>query len=944
MLINRSHQLLFSVSTSSILIAFFANASLAQQINNQNQGHITVSGPIYNDSGSGAWESLISNGSNNSIKIIPTTGRVTAGTARMEGGSGLIAADTDFIGGARTGAVVLARDHYAAGAYIELTNSTITATETVNESRGLETRHTASASMNGGYIISRLTNNIDPVGVLAWSGGGRPAQGDLASITVNDIKAFISDTAGTASNATGARSVDGGQIFISDSEFIIGHIDNNYNKGIEAAGVTNKLGHEGAASFVNSANNVFTVSGDASFGAKLENSGSLKSTNTIFNVVGDDSVGVYVGNDSIADIDGGKIFTSGINAIGTALYTNAIATLSNTTIESNGVVTSIFADPSSPSSIILSVQNSILIGNNAVFNSDGANSSITINDSRATTSGLLINAENETNLNLEADNSWLVGDVNTDANSYINLNLKNAAELTGAINASQSLLSIDTNSRWHIGGDSNFANLINNGSVFFPDISNEINLQSSYTTISITDYHGGSGSIHFNTYLGGDSSATDKLITNTVTGTTTVIVNNTGGLGQQTVEGIHLIISPNSSHDAFKLSGDYTSRGSDAVIAGAYAYRLHQGNTSGSNTTDWFLRSELIDTTPEYQAGAPLYEAYPQLLLGLNALPTMQQRVGNRYWNNAGNRSLAQGADIVESYVSSSESGAFIQNNGIWGRIEGGHTKIKPRLSTSETSYDYDSFKFQAGLDGMLNETDAGKLIGGFTVHYTHGKMDVESVHGNGDIKTDGYGFGGTLTWYGDNGFYIDGQGQLTWYRSDLYSSTAKKSLAGGKNNGFGYALSVEAGQRVTIDDHWSVTPQAQLQYSNVDFNDFTTHWKGGKTDIALDKGDSLRGRLSISLDYQNAWQNDHGMTNRSVVYGIANLYNEFLDGTKVNVSGKAFANKQERFWGGIGLGGSYNWDNDKYSIYGEASVNTSFKNFGDSNNYKGTLGVRVKW
>ena len=129
-----------------------------------------------------------------------------------------------------------------------------------------------------------------------------------------------------------------------------------------------------------------------------------------------------------------------------------------------------------------------------------------------------------------------------------------------------------------------------------------------------------------------------------------------------------------------------------------------------------------------------------------------------------------------------------------------------------------------------------------------------------------------------------------------------------------------------------------------MDFDDFTTHWKGGKIDIALDKGDSLRGRFSISLDYQNAWQNNQGMTNRSVVYGIANLYNEFLDGTKVNVSSMAFANKQERFWGGIGLGGSYNWDNDKYSIYGEASVNTSFKNFGDSKNYKGTLGLKIKW
>jgi outer membrane autotransporter protein len=48
--------------------------------------------------------------------------------------------------------------------------------------------------------------------------------------------------------------------------------------------------------------------------------------------------------------------------------------------------------------------------------------------------------------------------------------------------------------------------------------------------------------------------------------------------------------------------------------------------------------------------------------------------------------------------------------------------------------------------------------------------------------------------------------------------------------------------------------------------------------------------------------------------------------------------------WGGLGLGGSYNWDNDKYSIYGEGSINTSLTSFADNYSYKGTLGFRVKW
>lgn len=63
-----------------------------------------------------------------------------------------------------------------------------------------------------------------------------------------------------------------------------------------------------------------------------------------------------------------------------------------------------------------------------------------------------------------------------------------------------------------------------------------------------------------------------------------------------------------------------------------------------------------------------------------------------------------------------------------------------------------------------------------------------------------------------------------------------------------------------------------------------------------------------------------------------------------MDVSGTGFTSRNDRFWGGIGLGGSYNWNSDKYSLYGEGSINTSLANFGDSYAYKGTVGFRVKW
>ena len=61
-------------------------------------------------------------------------------------------------------------------------------------------------------------------------------------------------------------------------------------------------------------------------------------------------------------------------------------------------------------------------------------------------------------------------------------------------------------------------------------------------------------------------------------------------------------------------------------------------------------------------------------------------------------------------------------------------------------------------------------------------------------------------------------------------------------------------------------------------------------------------------------------------------------------VSGTDLFSEQDGLWGELGFGGSYNWDDDKYSIYGEGSVMTSLADFGDSYALKGTAGFRIKW
>lgn len=212
----------------------------------------------------------------------------------------------------------------------------------------------------------------------------------------------------------------------------------------------------------------------------------------------------------------------------------------------------------------------------------------------------------------------------------------------------------------------------------------------------------------------------------------------------------------------------------------------------------------------------------------------MQQRVGNRVW--AKHPVPAQ----------SDENGAGPSgNNGIRARIEAAHAEFDPKQSTSRASYDADIWKFQTGIDGMFTETASGKFIGGVYVQYGTVSSSVSSPFGNGSIRSSGYGAGATLTWYGESDFYIDGVAQINWFDSDLNSATLGRQLVDG-NRAVGYSLSVETGQKIEIGEGWSLTPQAQLAYSAIRFDDFKDAFD---TSVSPENDHDLTGRLGLAIN-----------------------------------------------------------------------------------------------
>jgi outer membrane autotransporter protein len=449
------------------------------------------------------------------------------------------------------------------------------------------------------------------------------------------------------------------------------------------------------------------------------------------------------------------------------------------------------------------------------------------------------------------------------------------------------------------------------------------------------NYVGRNGLIQFGTVLGNDSSITDLMrVSGSTSGDTLITVRNVGGSGDQTIKGIKVIDVAGASNGLFALSSSYNVIGTPVVYGGAYAYALRKGTGGDGN---WYLHSTLPsdEPTPQqpqqpqqpkpqvamYQPGSPLYETMPRVALGMMGLPTLQQRVGNRVW-------LGQ------------SGGAVTESQGLWGRFDGAFNRAASGRSTTNAHTSIRHWRAETGVDLRAYEGPAGSLTGSLSVHYGQAFADITSPWGRGRNETTGYGIGAGATWQGNAGFYADAQGRLTWLDTDLISTTLGRKM-GKEVKGLGHALSLEIGQSFTLTQTFKLVPQAQLAWSAVSYDRFVDPFGAS---VSTRDGNSLLGRLGLALQHEQMWTDAAGNLQRLALYGVANLYHEFRDGTSVDVSGAYLKNREGRTWAGIGVGGSYNLKGDALSLYGEATAATALTDRGESRRVGGKLGLRVKW
>ncbi|WP_392561153.1 autotransporter outer membrane beta-barrel domain-containing protein [Orbus sturtevantii] len=396
----------------------------------------------------------------------------------------------------------------------------------------------------------------------------------------------------------------------------------------------------------------------------------------------------------------------------------------------------------------------------------------------------------------------------------VNVLVDSGSTVIGKVHTASSAIAnmaLSDNSIWQFDQSSNLTNLSNDHSTV-QFISNSV---SPHTLTVNGNYTGNDGLIIMNGQLGSDNSPIDKLIINgDSSGNTYVQVNNLGGLGAKTINGIE-IINVNGNSD-----GNFVQAG--RIVSGAYDYSLVRG-ADAATVNNWYLTSSATKEVLRPEAGS-----YLANLVAANSMFNL--RLPDR-----------QGETSYIDFATGE-----CKTTSMWLRYQYRHNKFG---AGNQLNVKNDWTVTQLGGDiAVWSSNGKNRFHLGVMGGYGRSTNDVDAnLKGNRSSgKIDGYSIGLYGTWYQNDvtktGTYVDSW--IMW--NDLDGSVNGQSLNTEKYDLSGINASLESGYTflAKATDYYNLwlQPQGQMMWMGIDADE---HTESNGSKVTGD-GDNLQTRLGL--------------------------------------------------------------------------------------------------
>ncbi|MDO8235950.1 intestinal colonization autotransporter adhesin MisL [Citrobacter werkmanii] len=455
-------------------------------------------------------------------------------------------------------------------------------------------------------------------------------------------------------------------------------------------------------------------------------------------------------------------------------------------------------------------------------------------------------------------------------NSTIKLNMTdnslwNGASYITSATAGTGVISLQmSDATWNMTNSSTLTDLtLNSGAVVnFGHVDGE-----PWQTLTINeDFTGNGGKLVFNTVLNDDASETNKLtVLGNTTGNAFVAVNNIGGTGAQTVEGIEIIEVAGNSDGTFEKES--------RIVAGAYDYNVVQ---KGSN---WYLTSFIpappdpVDPVdpidPDPVDPDPVDPVIPDpvnpdptdpvdpVIPGPeepHVPPVTEQQYRPEAGSYLANNYAANTLFMTRLHDRLGETQYVDMLTGekkvtsLWMRNVGAHTRFKDgsgQLKTQSNSYvlQLGGDLAQWSSDG-LDRWHIGAMAG-YANSQNRTQSNLTGYYSRGQVT--GYSVGLYGTWYANDadktGTYVDTWALYNWFDNKVMG----QELATEKYKSSGITASVEAGYSFKLGEsernsYW-LQPKAQVVWMDVQAD---SHREANGTRVKDDTDGNLMTRLGV--------------------------------------------------------------------------------------------------